>query len=1280
MVRTITQHLVMGLIIFFAHPLLSQAQERDEFVRIDSIQDVIANWKSNRHLFVKGDIGVSKEQLIKLQAWLAENGPHWTVVLIESANGEAFNAPDGRAYIGMDAVEYALGYGLSNRTAFGEWVHPETGESDGAILALFLKERKFSYFASDAQDRRRLGEANWVGQLDQPAFRAMRNGGRILDAVKDTILHVNGRLESAIRAEAADQQRRADELQRTLAVLQAGLEETKRSIDRVQSLGDQWKREFETATGPMAKPPLAAWRQKILEIESHLEQKDVPAVTQQKASLVTEIDRYLNMYAASADFAAQIRQIDPSVNGYKESPYPVAHQGAKEIEKLMDQAKQERSQGKFEFVETLRKVNQKIGEVGLDVEKEVARIQQEEFNAYLIRSAIWGTTAIFMAIGALVLYILHRRRTPYMLQAVQEIQKREGSIQEETDQIDQLFKRNQTLLGSEDRVKERGYTGRTREVAMQALQYVDDLFIMSKEIRRVLADAKLLVEPTSISSRWLNLFSGRRYQEAIHLVTGAPLEFYTETGIPRILKDIAEQKKVDKNAKDSDAVEVTFEEVYSALDQRGNEAQQRLDLFEVSLTTVAGQLDRLQAEIEGIAASEKKLHTESTADGWFPLPSLMQKVLPALQAELKEADERSGFDAVGAIEGPIAALTQKCVEISRLIQRIEKFREADLSYLEDADNRLATLKYQSSWIGVKLQERATLADDLLGRLLNRSVAAELIDFETSLDKLRILGQNVVALAERIEGELQPSLLSLDQAIQSARLDLATRLQLSADRIFEESEQDPDEHAEQARKDLLAAKAMLNEGEYESASQAASMSVKERELADALVKASLSAVDAFQNKQNEIETRRDLCLKMVGELNDKLSLLSDKFQAEAFKLESANKDAVSDKSASGLLRVIVAECDKLVEASRRASQAMGAGMVLRGADIQGEAIEHIDWLEQQCIRIEEHLQEVESVAAKNVTQFVRQQRESVSWEALRDDRLICDTTLILLSKLQDRIAGLESDIIYGPEVIPSPFETEERLEAFEADIEKMQAAFVADRQAHAEAKRAVEGAARQMVVAQRSVAQSRTDNIPDSPRTSELNREIDALRRELEQLQSDLSVPHHNWHSLDDRAAKLHSNLSRLGQELTAEMETAKNALAAFETASQSVFQAEQWSGPYGLRVTGAPGAQDLERARYGLQTGNYGLVLEISRLAALAAQSAIEQMEREVRRRQTEANRAAEQRRRDRERSNRNSLSSSFSMGRSSGRSSSSRSFGSSSRSTSSSSSRGSSGFSRSGW
>ncbi len=45
-----------------------------------------------------------------------------------------------------------------NRTDFGNLVHPKTGERDGAVFVLFLQERKFSYYASDAQDRRNLGD------------------------------------------------------------------------------------------------------------------------------------------------------------------------------------------------------------------------------------------------------------------------------------------------------------------------------------------------------------------------------------------------------------------------------------------------------------------------------------------------------------------------------------------------------------------------------------------------------------------------------------------------------------------------------------------------------------------------------------------------------------------------------------------------------------------------------------------------------------------------------------------------------------------------------------------------------------------------------------------------------------------------------------------------------------------------------------------------------------------------------------------------------------------
>ncbi len=54
-------------------------------VEVRSAEDVIAKWKPNQHLYVKGDLGISKPQLAKLEKWLDENGPHWTIVLMREA-------------------------------------------------------------------------------------------------------------------------------------------------------------------------------------------------------------------------------------------------------------------------------------------------------------------------------------------------------------------------------------------------------------------------------------------------------------------------------------------------------------------------------------------------------------------------------------------------------------------------------------------------------------------------------------------------------------------------------------------------------------------------------------------------------------------------------------------------------------------------------------------------------------------------------------------------------------------------------------------------------------------------------------------------------------------------------------------------------------------------------------------------------------------------------------------------------------------------------------------
>ena len=157
-----------------------QVETGESPVSVARAEDVISKWDKNQHLYVKGDLGVSPERLGRLEAWLDENGPHWTIVLMQNAEDEFYLGQDGRKFYKMDAAEYALSYGLPNRTEFGDLVDEATHESDGAIFVLFLKERELNYFGSDMHDRRRLGRSKWIGDLDREAIRAMKNGGRVV--------------------------------------------------------------------------------------------------------------------------------------------------------------------------------------------------------------------------------------------------------------------------------------------------------------------------------------------------------------------------------------------------------------------------------------------------------------------------------------------------------------------------------------------------------------------------------------------------------------------------------------------------------------------------------------------------------------------------------------------------------------------------------------------------------------------------------------------------------------------------------------------------------------------------------------------------------------------------------------------------------------------------------------------------------------------------------------------------------------------------------------------
>ena len=1241
------------------------------------INEVIQRWSPDRHLYVKGDLGIAPTQLDGLEAWLDANAPHWVIVLMNSASDERYAAADGNTYNGMDAVEHALGKDLNNRTDFGTLVHPQTGERDGAVFVLFLQERKFSYYASDAQDRRNLGDGHWIGQLDQPAIRAMRSGGRILDAVKDTVTSINQQLARIISSEVADAQRAKLELQRALDSLKAAIVHSRTMIDEVKVASAEYRQTHPNATGTLAQPPLEKWREEVAAIESDPQPENVRALQQRLAQTDDAILSHLNGYAAAQGLPQQLKSLNAKLSLLAETPATSA--SVAEARAALAQAEKSVATGEFGVEAALSQADMAIEEAEHTIGLERARLEREQLVQTWVRRTVITMLILLAATIALILWILNRRRRAIMQKAIATIDEREAQVMKETEGIDRLFTRNDELLGSLEKINERGYVGATREASEQAINFVDDLFIMSKEVRRVLKEAKSLVDPASPFSQVMNLFSGANYQQAVNLVTGKPLKFSRATGLPYVLRErLAEtsQGAISNSVSTGtpaspDEITMTFEDIFQAFKQRGVDAEMMLNTVESCLTGIHETLSAAQADLEKCVAQDKQLESESATDNYFNLPDYLDSLIPSVEKDLAEADKISAFDAVGAMQNSLPPAQRKMSEAMTLGQVLLDARQKLFPQLHVAADKLRDLHYTSNWIDQELRAVTDRANALMKSATDHSIAQDTQTISGELAALVIRADEAVELAERIRSALQPEGDALKNRIVAARKDLAAKLHLDEAVVLREMEQNPEEHWSTAGKSLEAAGVSVSLGQNAAARAAIDVMLAEVAHADAILQSSVAAVKAFDANNQNVSSELKRLAARLPQVQSNVEEVRRRYVSSTLLIRTAlvrptlvatsnsrdlppalpesviagNRDggasrhtedraklsqeqALATETAEQLLQAAAGPLGR-VEGMRTVSESHHRqGRLLQAAAILQDAAAQLALAHEQLDRTETHLALIESQTRENQTELARVSGLLQTLAANERDPLVTQDTLNAISSANRAADSLRRDLATASSA-PNPFEIDASLETLRASIANLESRCVADRQANAEAARAVSGARRQLQTAQQLVRQSQTDGIPDSQETKAANERIAVLSNALATIETKLRAPHGNWKEVDSEASRLQVDLSSATDTLSGELKSASSALDVFQQASQAVFQAEQWSGSYGIRVPGSPGVRELERARASLQQGNYGQVLEVARLAAAAAMAAIQQAEREVERRRLAEEAEAERRRRD---------------------------------------------------
>ncbi|MFO1065616.1 MAG: hypothetical protein U0892_17255 [Pirellulales bacterium] len=635
----------------------------DGVVHLRKIGEVIERWAPENRVFVRGDVSVGNKQLKELADWLKQHAPHWTVVLVDSAQGEEFTSSVGVHHRNLDALEESLAE-LSNKTDFGQLVHPLTGEQDGAIFYLSLKDRAFGYRSSDAQDRRNLGGSHWANELDREAIRAMRNGGRILDAVKNTITDIDSRLARMIQSEADAAAQREAERKRVIAEVVADVAAAQQHIQALTTERDHFLNTFTEAKGPLTQPPVEVWTGRLGKVAGDLTSDNAREHEGTVRAIETEIAKYRDGYAFAAHLTESAQEFHRKIDAMKSTPYESVIQLLEEAESSFLKSQASASAGEWTAANLFEEAESRLAAADSLLGQELQNTSAAEARRATVRNAVAGTSSVVIILIGGVLFILNRRRRSSMARAEKTLDERQAAAETAIGQVDELFKRNEEILGSREKIESRGYTGRTRSLSLQALDYVDDLFIMAREIKRVLSEGESMIRPRKLNDRLISLFSSSRFEQGINHISGTPLQFERSTGIPLIFKNIRRDggnsnalSNVDQSSDSStselpDRVQLTFEEVFAAFRARSEAAESALNTIVHSLSTVQDRLQELQTRLSGVQELDKQLDQATGKDGLFDVPALLRATLPAIQSDLDRGDEAAAFDAVSAMEGP----------------------------------------------------------------------------------------------------------------------------------------------------------------------------------------------------------------------------------------------------------------------------------------------------------------------------------------------------------------------------------------------------------------------------------------------------------------------------------------------------------------------------------------------------------------------------------------------------------------------------------------------------
>lgn len=1253
----------------------SPASVQADVVRADTIQEVLSLWKPEVHLYVLGDVGLEEDALEELAGWL--DGRHWTVLLVGDASGQTYQDAGGLTREGVDAIEYGTGQGIPRQRGFSTQIHPRTQEADGAIFTIVLAQRTFFYTGSAAQDSRGLGEDRFRDNLDHWAIDAMRSGGDIGRAVRDTVGQIDAQLGSAI----AQEERL---LQQSLATARSAFQLAAQTLITLEKTSAAFHEAHPGLSGPLTRPDLPELRQALARAESALVADPLWAARAAEAVRVRAVE--------------QVRSIDE---------YPAVGRALEEARlRLADLEKRERSRVASGSLTTARQLLDAARDLHasaspgspekLDAARSALDAAEQEIYTADRQAArartVFRTLLLLLALGLLVLaWYLHHRRRGIQHEAEELLADWRTALDRKLEVLfNEMEQRVARFVGPAGGAGRRPWTGATLSLAEQIRADVGSLAILWTSANSFLEKAEALIHARGPGALY-NLFFPGKYRQGLALLQHEPVPFDPADGLPRLfgqertwrddlLGDLASYEPFQKS----------FPEIVEELNLRAVRATEALDLIERSVVRGPADLDGTGDRINQAASLQNEIERAGAAEGLFLIPAVFATTLPAATAILARARDLFPADPVTALQGDGELARRIAVDAFELAGLIATARREVLSAIDAGMATLREAAITTGWIEAERIRLSEQADRLAIQAAEESVATGIEELAQGLAGMGRRVERAVALSGLLGQAARPEIRRVTAVVQAARGELGAALRLPADLLLCEEGADPSERLADSTRQTETAHEVLGQGDLEAADAALAEAARLTAEAESIVEASRQSLEA---QAATVPERRAETVRIEGLLPDREQVLAGIRQAYAPSVLVLRAGDPGHPEANGTLADNLEEARAHVvlahEKLDRAVTAHRSGKLLASADLLRQVRGHQELASHRLEEIVERQARLEKTVERNqgllATLDSRVREDEVS--IVGDPRTMQPTLAAFeegTHQLQHARVAVETDP-------GDPFLAEEALLAAKGTLDRVHDQMApGDRLLHAEARRSIEAADRQLVAAYDLARRAAGDGIADSRGITKAVGRLKELSRAQARAREVLGIAHSDWNALDREADRIDVEGARSAATLTGELAAAEEAAAAVTSASEKVREATYWSGGYGVTISGSPGSDALTQARDLLLQGRYEEAGQEAHKAYRIADIAIENAREKMRRLREEEERREEERRRAAEESrwsdDSDSSSSSFvssSSGRNSGSSGSgSSSWGGSSSSGSGSSSYGSSGSGsgKSGW